>query len=130
MLKRISDGIRDGMTFEQAMLKLGYSPSYANSSTHLKETDSWNALLEQELGDGELLKVHKELLHNRNWRARDSALDKGYKLKKKYDNTLNIKHGLANLTDEELDIEFAGVIRAVSEGIGDSKRKSKTRGKQ
>lgn len=64
-----------------------------------------------------------------NARAKKDALDMAYKLKKKYDNTLEIKHGLANTTDEEIDRELAGVIAAISKGLNVAERKGAKKGK-
>lgn len=50
LLKKISENVRKGMTMEQAMTSVGYSPSYATSA-HLKATDSWQKLLEQTFPD-------------------------------------------------------------------------------
>lgn len=157
VLKNLSENIRKGMTMEQAMLAVGYSESYAKSSTHLKDTRSWDILLKEELADGELMKVHRSLLNSTRldhmvfpplstkkkkkggeeteiitdemiieflesvdckvkkivhgeqarhvyfWsydnQARDKALDKGYKLKGKYE-------------PEQLNLKFAGFNKA------------------
>lgn len=42
--------------------------------------------------------------------ARDKALDKVYKLKKRYDNTIHIKGAIAQLSDEQLENEIAGIL--------------------
>lgn len=79
-----------------------------------------------------LMKIRKEGSCKRayfpilNDKAKKDALDMAYKLKRKYDNTINIKHGLAKSTDEELDTELSGIIEAVSKGLGDNERKEKT----
>lgn len=36
------------------------------------------------MSDSSLIKVHKELLHNKDWRARDAGLEKAYKIRGKY----------------------------------------------
>ena len=41
-------------------------------------------LLEEEIKDEELLKVHRGLLKHKEWRARADGLDKAYKIKKRY----------------------------------------------
>lgn len=48
-------------TEEQALIKAGYSPSYARSG-QIKHTKSWEQLLEQQLPDRLLAKKHKQLL--------------------------------------------------------------------
>ena len=51
------------MTMKDAMLKAGYSESYAKSSTHLTDTASWESLMAEYLGDDVLAKTHKGLLN-------------------------------------------------------------------
>ncbi len=51
------------MSMEEAMLANGYSPSYAKSSTHLKETSSWKTIVNTVLSDEKLGQVHNELLN-------------------------------------------------------------------
>lgn len=113
LLKAISDGIRSGKTQEEVMLELGYSVSYAKNPNHLKETDSWVALMEEQIPDAELLKVHRGLLHHKSWMARDHALDKGYKLKSRYDNTITLKGKLSGLSDEEVEGRIAGLLSGI-----------------
>lgn len=109
MLKKISEGIGNKETLQKLMEDLGYSKSYAKSPIHLKETDSWQALLNEQIPDELLTKVHRGLLINKNWRARDAGLDKGYKLKNKY-GAIVIQHKLGNLSDEDIEGEIAGVL--------------------
>lgn len=47
--------------------------------------------------------------------ARDKALDKVYKLKKRYDNTIHLKGALGQLSDAELEAEIAS---QVSDALG------------
>lgn len=63
LLKQISDNIRKGQSMEEAMLAVGYSASYAKSSTHLKETDSWKQVVNVVLSDEKLGQVHNGLLN-------------------------------------------------------------------
>ena len=104
LLKKMSENVRNGMTFEQAMLEMGYSSSYAKASTRLKNTKSFQLQLEESLSDDELLKKHRELLNKEEVIIRNnpktkkieiiktgqphsdvkSALDMSYKLKNKY----------------------------------------------
>lgn len=63
LFKQISDNIRKGQSMEEAMLAIGYSPSYAKSSTHLKETDSWRIVTNTVLSDERLGRVHNDLLN-------------------------------------------------------------------
>lgn len=120
VLKRISENIRKGMTMEQAMLKENYSPSYAKSSTHLKETKSWETLLKEQLPDDLLTKKHKQLLEKEQIFAKNNnktgeidiirtgeidpnavskGLDMAYKLKNKY-------------APEEYNLKFKGFSKS------------------
>lgn len=73
-----------GKTPGEAMREVGFSKAYSKNPKQMMSTKSWNELLEEELPDDELLKVHKGLLKDKNWKARDNGLDKAYKLKGKY----------------------------------------------
>ena len=105
VLKNISENVGKGGQKKsvQAILKeAGYSESYARSG-HIKETKSWQNLLDGELPDNLLLKTHKGLLGSKDWRARDSALDKAYKLKKRYGRDYVAINPYKELSDEELE---------------------------
>jgi len=106
------------------MRKLKYSATYADSSNHLKETKSWQELLEREIPDDLLTKVHKGLLHHKNWQARNQGLDKGYKLKKRYDESITIKGKLAGISDEEIEGRIAGIISGVIGSIAGKRKES------
>ncbi len=62
----IAENIRNKkpVIMQDAMEEAGYSPSYAASSTRLKETKSWNELLDAAFPDDEVLKVHKGLMNS------------------------------------------------------------------
>ena len=117
LLKEISKNIKSGITLEKAMLKAGYSKSYAKTSTHLKDTKSWQKLLETYLSDEDLAKKHNELLNKKeiiiiNQKRKKfkiiktgqphsdvkSAIDMGYKLKGKY-------------SPEEINMKFKGFTK-------------------
>jgi len=115
LLKQISDGIRRGKSMEECMLELNYSPSYAKSSTHLKETDSWKELVNQELPDGKLIKTVNYLLDHKEWRAKDAGLDKGLKIKGKYAPiNIDIKR---RRSVEEIEDEITGTLSEIGELI-------------
>lgn len=119
LLKTLSDNIRSNMSMEQAMLAVGYSPSYAKSSTHLTNTTSWESQRDQVLTPAKLLKVHIEGLsatrqdrinisdsesiptESPDYAVRHKYLDSAYKLRGNYDNTSTIRHELVKLTPEE-----------------------------
>ena len=68
----------------KAMKLAGYSKSSAKDPQRLTRSKGWQELMEKYLPDKKLLKVHKELLENNDWRARDAGLDKAYKVKGRY----------------------------------------------
>ena len=75
----------------KAMKLAGYSESSAKDPQRLTRSKGWQQLMEKYLPDKKLLSVHKELLENPDWHARDSGLDKAYKIKGKYaDNKIQI----------------------------------------
>lgn len=82
ILKEISDTLGKS-TIIKAGKKQNYKESYLKAG-QIHKTKAWNELLEEELPDKDLMKVHKGLLKHKDWRARDSGLDKGYKIKKRY----------------------------------------------
>ena len=49
--------------------------------------------------------------------AKKAGLDMAYKLKKRYDNTITLKHGLANISDEDIDAELSRIVGEVSTGL-------------
>lgn len=122
---RLSENIEKNgnrITVTQAAIDAGYSESYAKSG-HLKDTETWEQLMEKYIPDSKLAKVHAEGLEavkvggDPEYFARHKYLDSAYKLKKRYDNTLKLKHEFGNLTDEDLEGELARVISRVSEGL-------------
>lgn len=75
----------------KAMRLAGYSESSAKDPQRLTRSKGWQQLMEKYLPDKSLLKVHKDLLENKDWHARDAGLDKAYKIKGKYaDNKIQI----------------------------------------
>ncbi|KKQ66850.1 MAG: hypothetical protein US86_C0003G0093 [Candidatus Daviesbacteria bacterium GW2011_GWA2_38_24] len=91
---KLSENIRNGKpvkTMGQILKESGYSDSVCKHPDRVTKTKAWQQLMEQFLPDENLLRVHKELLENNDWRARDSGLDKAYKIKGKYaDNKIQI----------------------------------------
>ena len=124
VLKELTENLRNGITMEQAQIRAGYKESYAKTG-QLKRTKSWQELLEQELPDELLLKTHKGLIGNKkDWRARDQGLDKAYKLKKRYDDTITIKGKFAGLSDSELEARLAGILSGVVGSIAGKGKKN------
>jgi len=112
VLKKMSENVgneRGGSKLAEAMKRAGYSESYIKSG-HIKNTKSWQNLLEAELPDDELLKVHKGLLQSKEWRARDAGLEKAYKLKKRYKEEITLRHEFEGLSDEDLEEEIAKIL--------------------
>jgi hypothetical protein len=48
----------------------------------MKNNKAWQVMVDKLLPDNEPLKVHRGLLKNKEWRAREAGLDKAHKLKK------------------------------------------------
>lgn len=123
--KMVENGGKSGRRggISEAARKAGYSEAYIKSGK-LQKTKSWNNLIEDALPDQLLTNVHKELLEHEDWRARAVGLDKAYKIKRKYDNTLVLKNDITKLSDEELDEQIAtllaGVIKSVAQKSSDS----------
>lgn len=111
VLKKMSENIgkKGRNSISQAARDAGYSESYARSG-RLQKTKAWQQLIDQELPDEELMAVNRELLNNPDWRARQAGLHFAYRIKKKYDRDLNIKHELSYRTDEELETEIAEIV--------------------
>lgn len=109
LLQSISDGIRSGITEGEVMRELGYSESYSKSPNHLKDTNSWQKLLSEQIPDALLTNTLRGLITHKEWRARDAGLEKALKIKKKY-GTTTIKHTFGDLSDDEIENEIAGVI--------------------
>jgi len=102
VLKEMVEG--GGKTLTKAGKKLGYSDAYLKSGK-LTKTKAWNELLEDQIPDTALVKVHKGLLAHKDWRARDAGLEKGYKIKKRYSNDLQVTSKWAGRPKEEI-VEF------------------------
>lgn len=86
----------------KAMRLAGYSPKSAKDPQRLTRSRGWQQLMEKYLPDNKLLKVHKELLGNADWHARDSGLDKAYKIKGKYVDT-KVQIGASEELEKVLD---------------------------
>lgn len=133
LFKQISENVRNGMSMEEAMKAVGYSGNYAKTSTRLLETDSWNELMKEKLPDTLLMNVHleglsaaKKVFKNNNdsgeiemvseepdYPTRHKYLDTGYKIKRKYDNTIKITGKLDGISDEEIEGRIAGILSGV-----------------
>ncbi len=98
-----------GSKLSKAMKEAGYSESYIKSG-HIKNTGSWQELVDAVLPDEVLLRTHRGLLEHKEWRARDAGLEKAYKLKKRYKEEVTLKHKFEDLSDEELEEEMAKVL--------------------
>lgn len=86
----------------KAMKLAGYSPASAKDPQRLTRSKGWQQLMEKYLPDDKLLQVHKGLLVNGDWRARDSGLDKAYKIKGKYaDNKIQV--GISEELEKVID---------------------------
>jgi len=125
------------MSLQRAMLAAGYSESYARNS-EMTEKQTWKALLDSEIPDGELLRVHKEglkAIHKvhkivdrdedgkplydfvdvEDYATRHKYLDSGYKLKGKYaptEHTITERRTLDEVEEEiaETLSEIGGLV--------------------
>ncbi|MDO8570562.1 MAG: hypothetical protein Q7R97_03175 [Candidatus Daviesbacteria bacterium] len=79
--------VENGGNIGRAMISAGYAPATAKTPQKLTNSIGWQKLMDKFLPDKKLLQVHQELLDNPDWRARDSGLDKAYKIKGKLGNT-------------------------------------------
>ena len=109
-----------GMSMNKAMIKAGYSPNTAHTPSKITGKLTWEQLLEKDLPEDLLTRVHKEQMSATrpvvcdkeinmfpDNEARLRATDMAYKLLKKYDdNKLIIEHQIKDMTDEELDAEI------------------------
>ncbi len=96
-----------GMSISKAMREAGYSPATAKNPSNLTNSLGWNELMNKYISEEALLKTHQALLKHRNWRARDAALEKGYKLLGKYKATKFVfDDPFEDMTMDELDAEI------------------------
>lgn len=111
MLKNMVEngGKQQKKSVSQAAREAGYSEAYIKSGK-LQKTKAWQQLIDQELPDEELMTINKELLHHPDWRARKEGLHLAYRIKKKYDRELNIRHEISTRSIEEIDDEIAEII--------------------
>src|SRR3989344_4754928 len=119
VMKKMSENVGnqgDRSVLPNAMRKAGYSESYIKSG-HIKNTRSWQNLVEDVLPDEMLLMAHKALLQHKEWRARDAGLEKAYKLKKRYKEEITVKNEFADFTDEELEQQMADLLVSIVNGI-------------
>ena len=135
VIKAISENVGTAKTEKEILLEAGYSESYAESG-HIKDTKTWSELLEKALPDELLTKVHTEGLSAVNkihkivdrdeegkpvydfvdvddYGVRHRYLDTAYKLKKRYDESITVKHGISGISDSELEEKLAGAISGI-----------------
>jgi len=138
---RKSDG--KPMTITEAGIEAGYSPSYARSG-HLTSTAEWLKQMNLALPDDLLLKVHKEGLKSKTvlYATNDGVisdtkeipdrtnrhryLESAYKLKKRYEETINLNGKFTGISDAEIEGRIAGIISGI---IGSIAGTGKTKGK-
>jgi len=124
VMKKMSENVGNqggGSKLAGAMKGAGYSESYIRSG-HIKNTKSWQNLVEDVLPDEMLLKTHRALLQHKEWRARDAGLEKAYKLKKHYKEEITVKNEFADFTDVELEQQMAHIITEIVKGIAKDDR--------
>ena len=102
----MSENVRKSVS--AAMRDAGYSNRSAEKPQRLTRSKGWQDLMDEHLPDKTLLGVHKGLLRDPDWRARDSGLDMAYKLKGSYKATkVSVEDSLEHLSDDELDVLLA-----------------------
>ncbi len=143
-MKNVGKCGKDGkpITMGKAMREAGYSESYSKNGS-ISKTASWNEQLEAALPDSLLLKVHKEGLEAKrtihatedgiisdlkevdDFTVRAKYTDMGYKLKNRYEETINIKGKIGSLSDEELEGKISGILSGVIGAIAGTRKKKK-----
>lgn len=132
IMANIGKGERTSMT--QAAIAEGYSANYAKSGV-LQKTDTWNDLVEKYLPDDALAQAHIEGLKAKlvktatdegqitdekfypDHQTRFKFLDSAYKLKKRYDNTINVRGEIGRLGDDEIEDRISGIISGIVTAI-------------
>lgn len=138
ILQKMVENGGKGLKMSDAMRDVGYSEAYIRSNK-IKDTMSWGKLVEDILSDQKLIDKHDQLLNKEEILLRNNkqihtgqphsdvkfALDMAYKLKRKYGD-ITIKHKFNELSDSELEEEFAGEL---SEAFRNLEGKEKKGGK-
>jgi hypothetical protein len=114
MLANIRKPKKERKTQEQILLEHGYSAGYAKMPSVLRNTNSFQALFDKEIPESLLVKTHKGLIKHSNWRARDAALDKAYKIGKRYGD-VTVHHDFSDVSDRELEGELARTVSEILE---------------
>jgi hypothetical protein len=119
--KRAAQLVANGGSIAEVMIEAGYSPTTARTPQKLTESEAWPALMEKELPDDKLLKVHNELLDAvkivtsptepdrimPDYAAKAKGVELGYKVKRKLDGgggvQVNILNAIKTQRDEKYD---------------------------
>ncbi len=89
------------------MKESGYKAGSYKNPQQLTQSRGWQELMKDYLSEENLLKTHQALLKSKNWRARDAALDKAYKLLGKYKaDKIAFEDAYSQMTDTELNAEI------------------------
>ncbi len=92
----------------------GYSDAVVKNPKVVTESKGWQELMDSYLPDELLAKKNNWLLRNKNWQAVNAGLDKAYKIKGKYKET--IEHtGSLTLTQKLNDNQKADNTIGVSD---------------
>ena len=111
------------------MREVGYSPATAKNPSNLTNSIGWIELMSKYISEEKLLKTDQALLKHRNWRARDAALEKGYKLLGKYKATkLVFEDPIESMTLEELDKQIKEAEETIVKRYKNSTPKSQPSG--
>ena len=114
--KKVLKNLEKSRTEQEALEKAGYSPSYAKSG-QIKSTKSWQELLEKNLPDKLLAKVHREGLsaskkqfknNNETGEIEEVATEPDFPTRHKYlDTAYKIKGKLSD--KPEVNIKLEGI---------------------
>jgi hypothetical protein len=116
--KRASKLVDKGGNYKEIMTKAGYSLNTAKTPQKLTESKGWQILIEKQLPDSKLARVHKSVLKATKWFVSPTEADKevpdyptrlkavelGYKLKHKIGPEIMQQFN----TGGEMTIQFTG----------------------
>lgn len=113
--QRAAKMVANGGSIAEVMRDAGYSPATARTPQKLTESVAWPALLEKELPDDKLLKVHNELLDATkivtsptepdrimpDYAAKAKGVELGYRVKRKLDGGGGVQVNILNSIKED-----------------------------
>lgn len=112
--KAFKEMVGKGRNKGDALRKAGYSEAVATQPQKVTKSKGWQQLMDEHLSDDLLADVHKKGLKDEDANTRHRYLDTAYKVKKKYDQSVELK--FKGLDTKELEARAAELIAGV---IGD-----------